>query len=218
MDLDRRQVRQHQLKQLRAAASAGAGATAATAAPPSLAFTPATRLALARCAKYCLGGLVYSIFDLEFCVLRAASAKPQQGALAAAFFAQSTSFAAKDPRRRFALDAPVPLVSFALIALTASSPALTVLREPFDLDGELRACARAYLQQHLYYDKKALRIGAPDLFRHYWKDFAPTKEQLPRAIAKLAPDAVAAELHAFVSRLDCKLTFSPPDLKAVVYI
>jgi len=208
-------VRQQQLKLLRAAAATPGGTPAA---PPTLAFTAAARLALARCAKYCVGGHVYSAFDVEFCVLRAASAKPQQGALAAAFFAQPTSFPAKDPRKQFVLEAPVPLVSFALIALTAASPALTVLREPFDLDGELRACARAFVQRHVYYDKKALRVEAPDLFRHYWRDFAPTKEQLPRAIAKLAPDAVAAELYAFVSRLDCKLSFTAPDLKAVVYI
>ena len=107
------------------------------AGPPpaltTLSMTAAIRLALLRCAKYNIGGSIYSLFDLEFSVLRASSEKPRQGAFASTFFASSMSFPQRDPRKQFVLDTPMPLLSFALISVAATSPALTILREPFEL-------------------------------------------------------------------------------------
>jgi len=99
-------------------------------------MTAAIRLALLRCAKYNIGGSIYSLFDLEFSVLRASSEKPRQGAFASTFFASSMSFPQRDPRKQFVLDTPMPLLSFALISVAATSPALTILREPFELVDE----------------------------------------------------------------------------------
>ena len=98
-------------------------------------MTASIRLALLRCAKYNIGGSIYSLFDLEFSVLRASSEKPRQGAFASTFFASSMSFPQRDPRRQFVLDTPMPLLSFALTSVSATSPALTILREPFELVG-----------------------------------------------------------------------------------
>ena len=61
-------------------------------------------------------------------------------------------------------------------------------------------------------------LSSSEIFRTYWRDFCPSKDQLPKVVVKLAPESVAADLNTFIHRVDVKLSFIDPDLKPVITV
>ena len=60
--------------------------------------------------------------------------------------------------------------------------------------------------------------SSSEIFRTYWRDFCPSKDQLPKFIAKLASESIAADLNTFIHRVDVKMSFIEPDLKPVITV
>jgi hypothetical protein len=73
---------------------------------------------------------------------------------------------------------PKPLITFCLFTASISSPPLTVLKDPFNLDDDLKRCAKAYVQQHVRLNVVKNTIEMPEIFRYYWKDFGGTRNSM----------------------------------------
>eukprot|EP01041_Mallomonas_annulata_P008002 gene8002-16380_t len=142
------------------------------------------RIAFMRSAKYNIGGHLFSLFEIEHAILRAKSANP---ALVGAFLS-TVLFSDRDPRKAFALSEP-----------SESSPLLTVIRDPLQLEFEMKKCAAVYLTSQVLVDKSSRSVTLPEILRFYWKDFGGTRAKVLKYISLLTSPPLSTDLKILLA-------------------
>jgi hypothetical protein len=157
--------------------------------------TPGSRLlerfAFMKSCKYNIGGIIFSILDIEHGILRNASCKPM-------LFGPVTAqlkFAENDPRKAFSLSESKPNISFALFLGHRSAPALSILREPAKVDEDLKAIASMYLARQVKVISTSTMkvVYLPYFVSMYWEDFGKKRRKVLKHIYKLLPPGEVAE-------------------------
>lgn len=113
--------------------------------------------------KYNIGGLEYSLKDIEEGIIRNHIHK---------------KFKEKDPRHRFALKTD-PRAAFLIPLLTKTSPAVRVYTGGVGWDAVLTRCTEAFVQKFAEVDLDKKKIRLPDQAKEvYENDFRGKKEEL----------------------------------------
>jgi len=151
-------------------------------------------------AKYNIGGHYFSILDIEHGILRARSSKPAIfGPIVASF-----SFSDKDPRKVFSLQRPCPLISFVLFTAISVSPALTILKKPATVYGELSKCVSNYTYQYVSIKREATAfrityiVTLPAVFKTFWKDFGQKQDDVLMFISQYIPPPISENIKNMV--------------------
>lgn len=105
----------------------------------------------------------------------------------------------RDPRKRVALEASRPNVSFALFTASATSPALCVLTDPQTVEKDLARLARQYLLDAVKFDLAHRTILLPELLRVYWADFGRKQSDVLKYITATAGSQFATKLREYVA-------------------
>lgn len=139
-----------------------------------------------------VGGLDFSLFDIEHSVLRGLSAAP--AGLAGLFVQGQRGFGAEDPRGRLALCTAEPAASFGIAyPLQAGCPRLRLYR-PEAVRAQLLLNSAHYLAACVHVDASRRRVRLPALFRHYARDFGSAGELITFARDALLAAPGAAEV------------------------
>jgi hypothetical protein len=85
------------------------------------------------------------------------------------------SFIEKDPRRDYAIHAPIPNLSFCLYTASKSSPTLCIFKDFYTLSSDMKRYAKQYLLDHIEYDITGQLIILPKIFDIYGGDFGGSK-------------------------------------------
>lgn len=108
----------------------------------------------------------------------------------------------RDPRKQYALDKPKPNISFFLFCGSISSPALSILRNPNDIDDDLKQAGKSFVSRfvHLQSSSSKKIVQLPQIFSAYWLDFGKKREKVLKYVLKLLPpgevhDAISVKLH-----------------------
>lgn len=161
--------------------------------------TPGTnileRTSSMRTSKYNIGGILYSLIDIEHGILRNASTKPML--LGPLSF--DMSFSSNDPRKKLALDVPVPNITFALYSASYSSPPLHVLKEPSQVEYDLFDFAKIYLNQYVKFDPILKGIFLPSLIKVYWADFGKDQNEVLKYISSTGGERFKQDAKEFLT-------------------
>jgi hypothetical protein len=114
-----------------------------------------------RKAAYNIGGLRFSLEDIEHGVLRANRGNP---------FVPGPQFSSTDNRIYSVLDRVDPRIHFALNCASRSCPPISVYQED-GLDAQLDLAARNFLDQEVHLDKDAGALYISALFKWFDRDF-----------------------------------------------
>lgn len=166
--------------------------------------------------RYNIGGYSFSLLDIEHGILRNASSKPLLFGLVSV---PPLKFSDSDPRKAFALDEPKPNISFFLFLANVSSPALGILRDPANVDHELKQYAKSFLSRHvrIVHANHNHVVLLPQIISMYWEDFGRKRRKVLKYIVKLLPPGeVQEEIKAKLNETDSigsssDIDFSPID-------
>jgi hypothetical protein len=148
-----------------------------------------------RSSKYNIGGLYFSLLDIEHGILRHSSSKPMVfGPLTI-----SISFGDKDPRKLLVIEEPRPWISFCLFNACRTSPALVVLKDAANIDGEIKKQARKFLLDNIRVDHANKSIEMPGLVRIYWTDFGGNRLKVLKLISQVCGSKFQTELAPLLS-------------------
>lgn len=156
--------------------------------------------------KYRIGPHLFSMFDIEHGMLRAASTRPSSFALLPfvplPIFSPITD---KDSRKAFALTESMPLINFALFTASHFSPPFFGLQSAANLQAELAACAREYIRCNVRVRRSDLTVVLPCLFYLYWSDFgtdgnATVKTDVVKLLLRHAPSPLREALEDVVKQ------------------
>ena len=148
---------------------------------------------------YSVGGLVYSLNDVEHGILRG-NQKP--------FTAFRRAFSNGDQRLSNAVVVWDPRIHFALVRGTRSCPALRVYH-PENLEEALNAATREFCQRHVDvlppapappggHGDGSTQVTLPALFEWYREDFGGTDGEMLRWVSKYLPPATGRALQLAV--------------------
>lgn len=92
----------------------------------------------------------------------------------------------RDPRKAYALESPVPNISFGLFTACLSSPILTILRDPQTAESDLKNCGRLFITRNVkinvqmisYLGQEKKIVELPQLFSIYWQDFGKKRKRV----------------------------------------
>jgi hypothetical protein len=154
------------------------------------------RMTLMRSAAYRVQNHRFSLLDIEHGVLRAKSAAPSAVILALGGRVMVPKFKPlKDPRHTCALMEAVPLVSFALAAMTKSAPPLRVFSATVPFQQALERCAERFLADHVEFDAVAMAVRLPQVIQWYKADFGNSDSEILRWVgAHLQTDSALRQL------------------------
>jgi len=125
--------------------------------------------------RYQVGEHEFTPFDIEHGVLRG-NRRPPNAILRA--------FEEEDPRLAFSVEPLDPRVHFALVCASSSCPPIDVYT-PEGLDEELDISGRTFLNAGgAVVDRDSATVRLSRIFKWYSGDFAPTREDLLRFVAR----------------------------------
>ncbi|CAE8684103.1 unnamed protein product, partial [Polarella glacialis] len=172
---------------------------------------------LHRC-QVCVGGLDFSLFEIEHSVLRSMSSAPSKFG----WFLQQASkvLRAGDPRGPMCLEEAAPEVSFGIsYPIRAGCPPLRVYRAEAVKPQLLLSCAHYLVSGGLQIEGSPKRKAVlPPLFRHYHRDFGASSSELlefAQSVLEAMPGALEASARALggrVSSADAALAAEAPRL------
>jgi hypothetical protein len=155
------------------------------------------RTAFLRSARYNIGGHIFSLLDIEHGILRNASTKP----MVLGPLSLDMSFAANDPRRKYALDESKPNVSFVLFLACPSSPPLSILSDTSHVDKEMTKLTQQFFQDTVKFDAQEKVINMPALLRVYWADFTDKPNHVLKYVAKVCGPKFHAATKEFLAHI-----------------
>ena len=156
-------------------------------------------------SKYNIGGLYYSLVDIEHGVLRSILSTPSllDGALPLNYF-MTTKFKVTDPRNNFIPEPPgKPNITFILNSLNKQSPTFAVLTSPDNVDSQLKEFARAFFNRLITLNEVSQTIFLPEQFKTFWNDFGRKRKYVIKFITdqlsggSRADDKFATLLNSF---------------------
>lgn len=158
--------------------------------------------------SYNIGGLTYSLDDMEHGVLRANRGHPDPS---------HPTFAASDPRQCVALSSLDPRIHFALNCGARSCPPIRIYTED-KLDTQLDAATRSFLSQEVTVvrEGEVSTVETSRLLLWYGRDFgADDRSILQWVAASLGPeDCVGGELQDCLGRGEVRLVYRDYDWTA----
>eukprot|EP00058_Branchiostoma_floridae_P010837 XP_002596325.1 hypothetical protein BRAFLDRAFT_76126 [Branchiostoma floridae] len=110
---------------------------------------------------YNIGGLVFSLDDIEHGILRGNRPHPSS---------TECPFQKDDPRLRFSLETLDPRIHFSLVCGAKSCPAISVYNGE-NVDRALTAAAKGFCEQEVLVDMKRKEISLSKIFQWYRSDF-----------------------------------------------
>ena len=168
-----------------------------------------------RSSKYNIGGMIFSLLDIEHGILRNSSAKPMIfGPLTV-----SMSFSERDPRKQYALEQSKPNISFVLFTACNSSPVLSILRDPTTLDDEMKHCAKVHILRFFSINKNTKVVELPQIISIYWEDFGGKRKRVFKYLLKLLMstnnneiiDELKTKINANETTTKSDIQFKPHD-------
>ena len=161
-------------------------------------------------ASYNIGGYVYSLSEIEHCVLRGPSNPP--AFLKSTFIGHlfTSRFKTKDPRYNHA---PIGhfdyRINFVLNSGTQSSIYNIFVFDPEFLDAQLTHASKHFINEQLCLDLKNNRIQLPRICQWYMKDFDTSdKRTFVRNIWHLLPKGFQRQIFSHL--VDERSTFGEP--------
>jgi len=146
-------------------------------------------------SKYNIGGLYYSLVDIEHGILRSILSAPSllDGALPLNYF-MTTRFKLNDPRNKFIPEPPgKPNITFILNSLTKLSPVFAVLTSPDSLDIQLKEFARGFINRLITLNESSQIIYLPEQFKTYWNDFGRKRKYVIKFITDQLSDGTPTD-------------------------
>jgi len=141
---------------------------------------------------YNIGGLVYSLDDIEHGCLRGNHAHPSS---------KKVAFGEDDERRKFIFDLD-PRVHFALVCGAKSCPAVRIYNAK-NLERGLESAARNFCETEVTLKEDSREVLLSQIFQWYGADFAPAGDSAALVRALLAyKDPEAADTQALQKLLD----------------
>lgn len=172
--------------------------------------TMVDRQSFQRSVKYNVGGHIFAATDIKYGILRSAACAPVvMGPLVMVW-----NFGDRDTRKQFGLEESRPEITFCLFQASATSPSLVVFHNPNTIVEDMKASARVFLSQSIYFDARRRTILLPELFRVYWADFGKTKHEVLKYVASIAGTAFADKMRTFfatVGKGKIRVDFIPFD-------
>lgn len=164
-----------------------------------------SRLKLYATASYNIGGVLYSLNDIENGLLRG----NRKSAVPLTFqpFRRSD-----DMRRKIMLECD-PRIHFALNCGARSCPPIGVYSST-QVDEQLNRATKGFLDQSVFFDETTKSISLSMLFSWYRKDFGSTDVEVIQWIKRNASEELADRITAFekvCEPLVPKITFMPYD-------
>merc|ERR1712004_729617 len=153
---------------------------------------------------YNIGGLVYSLDDIEHGVLRANKGHPA---------AKKAQFSNDDPRSNVALTTLDPRIHFALNCGAKSCPPIRIYKED-RLDSQLDTASKSFLQQDVKVTqgKTDARVETSRLLLWYSADFGMDDRSVIQWLAAiLKDDDIGAALEGALAKEDVTLVFKDYD-------
>jgi len=158
---------------------------------------------------YDIGGLVYSLDDIEHGVLRANKGHPS---------ANKAQFSKDDPRSQVALQHLDPRIHFALNCGAKSCPPIRIYKED-RLDSQLATASRSFLQQevNVTQGQQEAAVETSRLLLWYGRDFGSSDRAVIEWLAgALEEDEVGIQLRDALQKGSVKLVFRDYDWGANV--
>jgi len=153
---------------------------------------------------YNIGGLVYSLDDIEHGVLRANKGHPA---------AKKAQFSNDDPRSNVALTTLDPRIHFALNCGAKSCPPIRIYKED-RLDSQLDTASKSFLQQEVKVTQGQTdaRVETSRLLLWYGADFGMDDRSVIQWLAAvLKDDDIGAALEEALAKEDVTLVFKDYD-------
>ena len=141
------------------------------------------------CQAYQVGDDIFSIAELEHCIIRAKMAPPTQ---------VLSRFVIPKTRYRMALNTSDFRINFALNCGSLSSPSRVPIFRPEQLDEQLDAASRLYLRTSVSYRRTGagdLEMKLPKVCQWFADDFGPSRQSLLKAIERFLDDDVRRPLE-----------------------
>jgi len=129
-------------------------------------------------AKYNIGGFIFSLFEIEFCMIRHKMTIPE-------FFGCKPL--ASDQRSFFAVSRTEPRINFALNPGTVSGASMRIYHLATIFE-DLEAATRTFLQEKITLDEEKKEITLPKQLEWYYKDFAKSPEKMLRSLIVYLPE------------------------------
>jgi hypothetical protein len=143
-------------------------------------------------AAYQVGDDIFSLSELEHCIIRAKMSFPSQ--FLSRFVIPKSTYAT-------ALSVVDSRINFALNCGSLSNPSKILIFRPEQINAQLDEASRLYLANVTYRRTLSgdLELNLPRMCRWFLDDFGSTREELLHSIERLLPDDVRKQLA------DCKL-------------
>jgi len=154
--------------------------------------TSLTRSAFFGKTKFNIGGLLFSLNDLEHGVLRANARHP---------YAISPTFGKGDPRAKLALPTLDCRLHFGLHCGAKSCPPIKYFRRE-SIEEELRVVALSFCgeDETVSVDEDSHSLTVSMIFKWYERDFCESKERLPEAIVKFLKGPKKEALERMIAK------------------
>jgi len=151
--------------------------------------------------RYLIGGLIFSLDDLEHGILRGNQVHPTKG---------TTFFAQDDPRAALALPLD-PRIHFALVCGAKSCPPIRHFNAS-NLDTALTLAARAFCDAEVEVDEAARKVTTSKILSWYGNDFGKTtSEQLAKVATFMSDGPKKAALQRLLAGGEVTLAFRDYD-------
>jgi len=126
-------------------------------------------------ACYDISGKIFSLIEIEHCILRAPMSRPE--IFGSSFFLPS--FSKKDSRQLFALQQPEPRINFVINCGSYSSPYYVWPLDGGDqLNQQLDHASAHFLQDQVFVNENKKTIGIPKICIWYAQDFGNKQEKM----------------------------------------
>eukprot|EP00271_Cylindrocystis_brebissonii_P016298 TRINITY_DN396_c0_g1_i1.p1 TRINITY_DN396_c0_g1~~TRINITY_DN396_c0_g1_i1.p1 ORF type:complete len:494 (+),score=120.93 TRINITY_DN396_c0_g1_i1:438-1919(+) len=154
---------------------------------------------------YVMGGLPYTLSDIENGVLRGNRRAP---------YTLFVPFPAKDDRLKVALKEPEPLIHFALVCGAKSCPPIKTYR-PVDIKETLRASARSFFESGgIEIDAENNTVSLSKILYWYHVDFGATDAEMLKWVVQFLDEERASKLESLLKSDKLKVTYQPYDWTA----
>uniref|UniRef100_A0A0D6R5A4 DEP domain-containing protein n=1 Tax=Araucaria cunninghamii TaxID=56994 RepID=A0A0D6R5A4_ARACU len=152
--------------------------------------------------KYVIGGYPYSLSAIQNGVLRGNQRPP---------YNLTKPFGLKDKRLKVALQIPEPLVHFALVSGSKSSPPF-ICYAPGSIDEELRLAARIFFNDTGFsIDADTNTASLSKIMKWYSVDFGNNEREVLKFVANYLEPARAEQLLGLLGSNQLKVTYQPYD-------
>eukprot|EP01018_Ginkgo_biloba_P038033 Gb_17271 [translate_table: standard] len=152
--------------------------------------------------KYVIGGYPYSLSAIQNGILRANQRPP---------YNLIRPFGLKDKRSRVALPDAEPLVHFASVCGSKSSPALRCY-SPERIDEELRLSARFFFEDGAFsIDAETKTASLSKILKWYSVDFGKNETEVLKFVANYLEPSKSQQLLGFLGSNQLKIAYQPYD-------